>query len=185
MQQGTASKCFAPTNNCDQNDEAIPRLRRDCFASLAMTFCDLGGEGGIRTHGGLLLTRFPIVPNRPLSHLSANGRVYYSIRCGVSPKEVVVPQYHGNSRRAANAIAWRLVGWRSTELRVQTVRVTVSRSRKIGWSRLDSTSGLCPLRSLLGTLCNLSEVPDSEWGHDALLVPDTRRFSGEYLYCIV
>jgi hypothetical protein len=30
-----------------------------------------GGEGGIRTHGGLLLTRFPIAPIRPLSHLSA------------------------------------------------------------------------------------------------------------------
>ena len=29
-----------------------------------------GGGGGIRTHGGLHLTRFPSVPIRPLSHPS-------------------------------------------------------------------------------------------------------------------
>ena len=32
-----------------------------------------GGGGGIRTHGGLPLTRFPSVPIRPLSHPSWSG----------------------------------------------------------------------------------------------------------------
>ena len=45
-------------------------------------FCEVGGEGGIRTHGGVTHARFPGVCLKPLSHLSylkakrgANGPV--------------------------------------------------------------------------------------------------------------
>ena len=39
-----------------------------------------GGGGGIRTHGGLHLTRFPSVPIRPLSHPSKDDADAYQFR---------------------------------------------------------------------------------------------------------
>ena len=41
---------------------------------------DHGGGGGIRTHGGLHLTRFPSVPIRPLSHPSKDDADAYQFR---------------------------------------------------------------------------------------------------------
>ena len=41
---------------------------------------DHGGGGGIRTHGGLHLTRFPSVPIRPLSHPSKDDAVAHQFR---------------------------------------------------------------------------------------------------------
>mgnify|MGYP000888633166 FL=1 len=53
--------------------EADTRRQRPCDAAMPLTFSQHmfgSGGGGIRTHGGLPLTRFPSVPIRPLSHPS-------------------------------------------------------------------------------------------------------------------
>ena len=50
------------------------------FHRVEFNRTDHGGGGGIRTHGGLHLTRFPSVPIRPLSHPSKDDADAYQFR---------------------------------------------------------------------------------------------------------
>src|SRR4051812_25073759 len=69
-------RCFlsdlAGFTDIDHGDPTITAAhgRLGCGADRAARTVVDGGEGGVRTHGTLRYTRFPVVHLRPLGHLS-------------------------------------------------------------------------------------------------------------------